>query len=83
MLEVGTAPIHHSAAVRISEIKKSTKRITMRIERNLIQICLLGAVACRNSLRRAAEPVPSLPPNQTLRVTLCASTAGRGLPALP
>jgi hypothetical protein len=34
----------------------------MRIKRNLIQICLPGAVACLNSLRRAAEPMPIFRP---------------------
>jgi uncharacterized repeat protein (TIGR03803 family) len=42
MLEMGTAPIHHSAAVRISKIIKTTKRLTMKT--NIKNLFLLFAL---------------------------------------
>src|ERR1039458_1335263 len=46
-------------------------------KRNLIQICLLGAVAWLNSRRRAAEPVPSLTPTQKAKPMITIHTSTR------
>src|ERR1035437_3404027 len=48
-------------------------------KRNLIPICLLGAVAWLNSRRRAAEPVPSLTSTRKVKpmTTVLASTCVR------
>src|ERR1035438_4988728 len=46
-------------------------------KRNLIQTCLLGAVACLNSQRQAAEPVPISVPTQKVKPMITIHTSTR------